>query len=143
MRFKRIQQEVQLECHLVHPLNSLRAAAVDTDPQTLTAIGVALSALHDWPFRLGPGVVVGVGNGLILGWMMWRTRLVPRAFSTLGLCAGPALLAAGVAVMLGQAEAGGIVQALATVPEFIWELCLGLWLLVKGLDRKALAGLSG
>lgn len=127
----------------VMALNSLRSAAVDTDPQTLTAIGVALSALHDWTFRLGPGVVVGVGNGLILSWMMWKTRLVPHALSTLGLFAGPALLAAGVAVMLGQAEAGGIAQALATVPEFIWELCLGLWLLVKGLDRKGVAGLNG
>lgn len=127
----------------VMSLNSLRSVAFDADPHAMTAIGAALSAIHDWTFRLGPGVVVGVGNGLILGWMMWRTRLVPRALSALGLFAGPALLAAGVAVMLGQAEAGGIVQALATVPEFIWELCLGLWFLVKGLDRKALASLNG
>lgn len=127
----------------VMALNSLRSAAFDADPQTLTAIGAALVAIHDWTFRLGPGVVVGVGNGLILSWMMWRTRLVPRALSTLGLFAGPALLAAGVAVMLGQAEAGGVAQALATVPEFVWELCLGLWLLVKGLDHKAVADLNG
>jgi hypothetical protein len=126
----------------VMALNSLRSAAVDADPQTMTAIGAALVAMHDWTFRLGPGVVVGVGNGLILGWMMWKTRLVPRVFSTLGLIAGPALLAAGVAVIMGQAEAGGVVQALATIPEFIWELSIGVWLLVKGFDRKALEGLS-
>ena len=92
----------------VMALNSLRSVAVDIDPQILTAIGVALSALHDWTFRLGPGVVVGVGNGLILSWMMWKARLVPRALSRLGLFAGPALLAAGVAVMLSQAEARGV-----------------------------------
>ncbi len=126
----------------VMALNSLRSAAFDADPQTLTAVGAALVAMHDWTFRLGPGVVVGVGNGLILSWMMWRTRVVPRALSTLGLLAGPALLAAGVVVVLGQAEAGGVAQALATVPELIWELCLGLWLLVKGLDRKAVADLN-
>lgn len=118
-------------------LNSLRSAALDADPQTLTAIGAALAALHDWTFRLGPGVVVGVGNGLILSWMMWKTRLVPRALSTLGLFAGPALLAVGVAVLLGQAEAGGPAQALATVPEFFWELSLGLWLLLRGFDLSA------
>lgn len=121
----------------VMALNSLRSAALDADPQTLTAIGAALAALHDWTFRLGPGVVVGVGNGLILSWMMWKTRLVPRALSTLGLFAGPALLAAGVAVLLGQAEAGGPAQALATVPEFFWELSLGLWLLLRGFDLSA------
>lgn len=126
----------------VMALNSLRSVAFDADPQTMTAIGAALCAIHDWTFRLGPGVVVGVGNGLILGWMMWRTRLVPRALSTLGLFAGPALLAAGVAVMLGQAEAGGVAQALATIPEFIWELTLGLWLLMRGFDQSALRRLS-
>jgi hypothetical protein len=105
-------------------------------------LGAALSAIHDWTFRLGPGVVVGVGNGLILGWMMWKTRLVPRALSTLGLFAGPALLAAGVAVMLGYIEAGGAVQAIATIPEFIWELSLGIWLLMRGFDQSALRRLS-
>jgi Domain of unknown function (DUF4386) len=126
----------------VMALNSLRSVAFDADPQTMTAIGAALSAVHDWTFRLGPGVVVGVGNGLILGWMMWRTRLVPRALSTLGLFAGPALLAAGLAVMLGHVDAGGTAQAIATIPEFIWELSLGLWLLVRGFDQSALRLLS-
>jgi hypothetical protein len=126
----------------VMALNSLRSVAFDADPQTMTAIGAALSAIHDWTFRLGPGVVVGVGNGLILGWMMWKTRLVPRALSTLGLFAGPALLAAGVAVILGYTEAGGAVQAIATIPEFIWELAFGMWLLVRGFDQSALRRLS-
>jgi hypothetical protein len=126
----------------VMALNSLRLVAFDADPQTMTAIGAALSAIHDWTFRLGPGVVVGVGNGIILGWMMWRSRLVPRALSTLGLIAGPALLAAGLAVMLGYVDAGGTAQAIATVPEFIWELSLGLWLLVRGFDQSALRRLS-
>jgi hypothetical protein len=27
----------------------------------------ALVAIHDWTFLLGPGFVVGVGNGLLLG----------------------------------------------------------------------------
>lgn len=126
----------------VMALNSLRSVALDADPQTLTAIGAALCAVHDWTFRLGPGVVVGVGNGLVLGWMMWRTRLVPRALSTLGLVAGPALLAAGLAVMLGYTEPGGAAQAIATIPEFIWELSFGLWLLLRAFDQSALDRMS-
>ena len=36
------------------------------------AIGVALAAIKDWTFLLGPGFVVGVGNGLLLGYLMYR-----------------------------------------------------------------------
>jgi hypothetical protein len=123
-------------------LNTLRMQPVSVDPASLILTGQALVAIHDWTFRLGPGVVVGVGNGLILGYLMWRTRLVPRALSILGLIGGPALLVAGVAVVLGWIEAGSIPQAIATVPEFFWELSLGVWLLVKGFDRSALARLD-
>ena len=98
--------------------------------------------MHDWTFRLGPGVVVGVGNGLLLGYLMWQTRLVPRALSILGLIGGPVLLAAGAAMLLGRIEVGSTWQIIATVPEFFWELLLGLWLLVKGFDRTALEDLN-
>lgn len=119
-------------------LNTLRAGSTGVEPAGMTAVGAALVAVHDWTFRLGPGVVVGVGNGLILGWMMWKARFVPRALSSLGLIGGPSLLVAGVAVMLGWIEAGSAWQAFATVPEFFWELFLGLWLLFRGFDRSAL-----
>ena len=41
-------------------------------------VAYTLAAIKDWTFLLGPGWVVGWGNGLILGYMMYRTRLVPR-----------------------------------------------------------------
>ncbi|MFZ2102264.1 MAG: DUF4386 family protein [Oricola sp.] len=83
--------------------------------------------------------MVGIGNGIILGAAMWRTRLAPRAMSILGLIGGPALLAAGIAVMFGEIEAGSGPQIIATVPEFFWELSLGIWLLARGFDPAALA----
>jgi hypothetical protein len=98
--------------------------------------------VHDWTFRLGPGVVVGIGNGLILGYMMWQTRLVPRALSILGLVGGPVLLAAGVFVLFGVIEVASTPQVIATIPEFFWELLLGVWLLVKGFDPAAVAALE-
>jgi hypothetical protein len=85
-------------------LNTLRLHAGDVDEAALLVAGQSLVAVHDWTFRLGPGVVVGIGNGLILGYMMWQTRLVPRALSILGLVGGPVLLAAGVAVLFGVIE---------------------------------------
>jgi hypothetical protein len=123
-------------------LNTLRLEAVGADEGALRVAAAALVAVHDWTFRLGPGIVVGIGNGLILGWMLWITKLVPRALSVLGLVGGPVLLGAGVAVLFGVLEAGSVAQGLATLPEFLWELSLGVWLLAKGFDPVALAALD-
>jgi hypothetical protein len=123
-------------------LNTLRMQAGDTDPAALTVVGQALVAIHDWTFKMGPGVVVGVGNGLILGYMMWKTRLLPRFLSILGLIGGPALLVGSAGVMLGYFEFGSTVHGLTVAPEFLWELLLGIWLLVRGFSPTALAALD-
>jgi len=123
-------------------LNTMRLHVDGADNGVLVLVGQTLVAIHDWTFRIGPGVVVGVGNGLILGYMLWRTRLVPRAMSILGLIGGPSLLVAGFAVLFGWIEAGSTAQAIATVPEFFWELFLGVWLLVKGFSTTALSELD-
>ena len=46
----------------------------------LAVAGDAFVTLQEWTFGLGPGFVVGVGNGLILGYLMYRSRLVPRGW---------------------------------------------------------------
>lgn len=123
-------------------LQTLRIDAAGSDAATMVVLGKSLVAMHDWTFLLGPGTVVGVGNGLILGYMMWKTRLVPRALSVLGLIGGPALLVAATGVILGVVEQGSSVQVFASMPEFFWELFLGLWLTIKGFNPKALESLS-
>lgn len=122
-------------------LATLRLEAAGADPATLDLIGRTLVALHDWTFLLGPGFC-GVGNGLMLGYLMYKSRLVPRALTMLGLVGGPLLVAAGVAVLFGVIEAGSTWQAVATIPEFFWELLLGLWLLVKAFNPAAVAALN-
>src|SRR5436189_1468318 len=62
-------------------------------------VAYTLAAIKDWTFLLGPGWVVGWGNGLILGYLMYRSGLVPRRAAWLGLVGGPLLLVAGTAVM--------------------------------------------
>lgn len=123
-------------------LQTLRLNAGSADPATLTVVGQALVALHDWTFKMGPGIVVGVGNGIILGYMMWKTRLLPRFLSILGLIGGPALLAASTGVLLGFFEVGSPIHGVAVMPEFLWELLLGIWLLVRGFNPAALAALD-
>jgi hypothetical protein len=92
----------------------------------------SLAAIKDWTFLLGPGFVVGVGNGLLLGYLMYRSGLVPRPMAVLGLVGGPLVCASGIAVLFGVFDQGGAGQGIATLPEFLWELSLGIWLTVKG-----------
>jgi hypothetical protein len=121
---------------------TLRQEAAGADAGSLVAVGKSLVALHDWTFLLGPGFVVGVGNGLLLGYLMYTTRLVPRGMAMLGLVGGPLIIASGTAILFGVFEAGSVWQIIATLPEFFWELSLGIWLIVKGFNPSALAALA-
>jgi hypothetical protein len=96
------------------------------------AIAYTLAALKDWTFILGPGWVVGWGNGLILGYLMYRSGLVPRRLAMFGLVGGPLIILSGTLVMFGVFDQGGTGQGLATIPEFIWELGLGIYATVWG-----------
>ena len=87
--------------------------------------------------------MVGIGNGIILGWLMYRSGLVPRGMAMLGLIGGPLIILSGIAVMFDVAERGGSLQGIATIPEFFWELSLGIYLLVKGFKPSPItAGLE-
>ena len=108
------------------------AGAAGGDPGSFVTVGQSLVAIHDWTFLLGPGFIVGIGNGLILGWLMYRSGLVPRGMAMLGLIAGPVLCAAGIGVLFNVFEPGSAPQVIATAPEFVWELSLGIYLMVKG-----------
>jgi hypothetical protein len=116
-------------------------ATAGADAGSLVAVGESLVALHEWTRQLGPGFVVGVGNGLILGYLMYTSRLVPRAMAVLGLIGGPLIIVAGVGVLLGVLEEGGVWQV-GVIPEFLWELLLGIWPLVRGFNPSALARLG-
>jgi hypothetical protein len=123
------------------PLQDL-AGTAGADAALLVTAGKSLVALHDWTFLFGPGVLAGVGNGMLLGYLMYRSGLVPRRMAMLGLIGGPLLVAAAVAVLFGVFEAGSVWQIIATIPEFVWELSLGIWLIVKGFNPSVIASLS-
>jgi Domain of unknown function (DUF4386) len=96
------------------------------------SIAYTLAAIKDWTFLLGPGWVVGWGNGLILGYLMYSSGLVPRKMAWLGLVGGQLIILSGILVMFGVADAGGALQGIATIPEGLWELSLGIYCTVKG-----------
>ncbi len=111
---------------------SLRQYPAGVDSDSLRATGQAMVALHDWTFLLGPGFVAGARNGLILGYRMYRSGLVTRKKAVLGLIGGPLILLSGVAVIFGLYEQMSVWSLIATIPEFAWELSLGVYLMVKG-----------
>jgi hypothetical protein len=95
-------------------------------------IAYTLAAIKDWTFLLGPGWVVGWGNGLILGYLMYRSELVPRAWTWLGLIGGPLIIISGTIVMFGGNPATSTLKGPAAIPEALWELFLGLYCTFKG-----------
>ncbi|MGZ5399806.1 MAG: DUF4386 domain-containing protein [Nocardioides sp.] len=125
---------------------TLRQDYADTDGAAaagLAAVGDALTVLQEWTFALGPSFVVGVGNGCILGYIMYRTGLVPRRLAMFGLIGGPLIILSGSAAMLGVIELDGTWQQLSAAPEFVWELGLGIYLIVKGFKSSpSTAGVS-
>jgi hypothetical protein len=112
------------------------------DAASLGLVGQGLVAIHDATFLIGPGVLAGLGNGLLLGYLMYRSNLVPRRLALLGLIGGPLVSASGLLVLLGFYEQLSVPAAIATIPEFFWELSFGIWLIVKGFNPSALASLS-
>jgi Domain of unknown function (DUF4386) len=103
-------------------------------------IAYTLAAIKDWTFLLGPGWVVGWGNGLILGYLMYRSGLVPRRATWLGLLGGPLIIVSGTAVMFAGDHPSNTLhslQGILTIPEAVWELFLGVYCTVWGFRRDA------
>jgi hypothetical protein len=103
-------------------------------------VAYTLAAIKDWTFLLGPGWVVGWGNGLLLGYLMYRSGLVPRRAAWLGLVGGPLIIVSGTAVMFtGNHPSSTLrsLQAIMTAPEFLWELFLGIYCTIWGFRREA------
>ncbi len=116
---------------------TLRQHAVSADAGSLVTVGASLIATKNWTFLLGPGFVDGVGTGLMLGWLLYRSGLVSRRMALFGVIGGPLLAVSGIAVLLGVIPNGSTAQHLMTVPEIIWEAFLGLWLTFKGFKPVA------
>ncbi len=108
------------------------------DPSALLAQGEALVAVHDWTFLFGPGFCVGVGNGLVLGYLMWKSGLVPRRFALLGLIGGPLIIIRSTLILFDVVEPGDVTDILAA-PQILWELSLGLYPLIKGFRIPPMA----
>jgi hypothetical protein len=99
-------------------------------------LAISLAALKDWTFLFGPGFTVPFGNGLILGYLMYKSGLVPRRMTYLGLIGGPLLLFGQLGVLFDVWEPTGP-AGLLVAPEFFWELLLGIYTAVWGFKASS------
>jgi hypothetical protein len=113
------------------------AGVAGTDSGSLVIAGRSLVAIHKWTFLLGPAFCAGFGNGLLLGYLMYTSGLVPRRMALLGLIGGPLAFATAIAVLFGAYDQTSAINSLFTVPETLWEASLTLWLNSPRQDAQA------
>ena len=109
--------------------------ATGAEASLLVSVQHTLVTVRNWTFVLGTGVPAL--NAVMLGWIMYRSRLVPRAIPTIGLIGAPLFTSWIVGYILGVAEPGTAWHGLGVAPIFVWELTLGLWMTFKGFRKEA------
>ncbi len=116
------------------------ATTPDADQASLVTAGHALVATYDWTFLLSQSLMP-VFNALCLGYVLYRSGLVPRILPTLGLIGAPLLLASDIAIFFGVIDRVSPFAAVAFIPIAVWEFSLGVYLTVKGFRPAAVAAL--
>jgi hypothetical protein len=99
------------------------------DAAALVTTAASHVAIYNWTFLLSQSLMPGV-NALLLGSVMYRSRLVPRIIPLVGLIGAPFLICTVIVTLFGGMKLGS--PQLAAVPVAAWELSLGVWLVVKG-----------
>ena len=110
--------------------------ATGAEAATLVTVQQALLAIRDWVVVFGIPVMAGI-NALLLGSLMYRSRLVPRVIPALGLIGAPLMISSAIGTMFGINEVVSVWSGIGAAPIFVWELSLGLWMAIKGFNQSA------
>lgn len=95
-----------------------------------------LITLYDRIFLLGQSFMPAVCD-LLLGYLLYKSRLVPKALALIGIVGAPLLVAGYIAIMFGLIDRIAPLTALSAVPVALFEFSLGIWLVVKGFNPAA------
>ena len=105
--------------------------AAGANTAALVTTGASHVAVYNATFLLGQSFMPAI-NAVLLGTLLYQSRLVPRALPVLGLIGAPLLIAAVFATYFGGIEQSSSWAALLALPIAAWEFSLGVWLVVKG-----------
>jgi hypothetical protein len=111
------------------------AGSATADDGALVTVSQALVAVHDWTFLLGPGVMAAA-NALLIGSVMYRSRLLPRWIPTLGLIGAPLLFASCAATLFGVWDQISAPAMLLVLPVAVWEFSFGIYMTVRGFKTS-------
>jgi hypothetical protein len=100
-----------------------------------------LVGLHDWTFTLSQSLLPAV-NAVLLGSLLYQSRLVPRILPVLGFIGAPLLVASTMATLFGANHYGSGMSGLLALPIAAWEFSLGVYLVVKGFRTAGLQQLG-
>jgi hypothetical protein len=103
----------------------------------LAVQGDSLVHNYDWAFLWGPGLIAGIGNGILLGYLMYRSALVPPRMAILGMVAGSLIIFSFLMMLIGVYKNGEGPSGLFTLPEAVWELFLGVYCAWKGFRTES------
>ena len=79
---------------------------------------------------------------LLLGLLLYKSRLVPRALSVIGIVGAPILVVGYLAILFGLIGRLAPLAGLSALLVALFEFSLGIWLVVKGFNQSAIASLS-
>lgn len=117
---------------------SLRQAGTGADALVTSH---TLAVLYDRIFLLGQSFMPAICD-LLLGFLLYKSRLVPRSLALIGIVGAPLLLAGYFAVLFGLVGQHDPLAGLSAVPVALFEFSLGIWLVVKGFNGPAVTTLE-
>lgn len=101
------------------------------------SVSQAFVYLYDRIFLLGQSFIPAI-NDLLLGLLLYKSRLVPRSLSIIGIIGGLPLVAGYLAMMFGLIERTSPMAGLAAVLVAVFEFSLGIYLVAKGFKPSLL-----
>ena len=116
-------------------LNQEFTKAVNPNVISFLTAGKLLITLHNWTFLFGPNLALGPGT-LMMSFVLYKSKLVPRFIYILGLIGGPLIFSCAVLVMFGVFLQISIWGVLLAIPVFAYEMTLAVWLIVKGFNSS-------
>lgn len=108
------------------------------DPSAYRPSGELLLEARDWAFAMGAGLAFNLA-ALLLNYLLYRSRLVPRWLSAWGLIGAVLWTAAWFPQAYGV-ELG--ILEIAFLPIAVQEMVFGVYLIIRGFDPKVIADLS-
>jgi hypothetical protein len=109
------------------------AGTAGTNPASLITAGHTQVAVYNSTFLLSQSLMPVIVD-LLLGYLLYRSRLVPRILPIIAFIGAPLLLASDLAVFLGIYAKGSALDGVAVIPIAAFELAFGIWLIVRGFN---------